>query len=291
IGQELGYINIPANTLITMKQLKLYKDSEVVIICTGSQGEQLSALYRIAQGEHKNIKIKKNDVVILSSSPIPGNEQDVYSIVNTLMEKGANVIYSDIAEIHASGHACQEELKLIQRLVHPKFFMPVHGEVRHLVAHAKIAQSMGLKEKNIIIADNGNVVEVTKDRVKLSTETVNAMPVLVDGLGVGDVGIQVLNERRALANSGVIVLSATFDAATDELLAGPDIKSKGLIYVKEYGYILEDATEEVEAEVEKAIHDRRSRQFIEKLMVDTLKKYIYKNIDREPVIIPVFMEV
>jgi len=291
IASELGYLKVPANTMITMNQLKLYDDSEVVIITTGSQGEPLSALYRMAIGEHKNVHVKKDDVIILSSNPIPGNEKDVYNVINSLMEKGANVIYSDIAETHVSGHACEEELKLIQRLIHPKFFMPVHGEVRHLVAHAKLAEDIGVKEKNIILAANGNIVELTKDKIKLSQESVSAMPVLVDGLGVGDVGAAVLNERKVLSESGVVVLAATFDSITDELLAGPFIKTKGLIYVKEYGQMLEDAKELLDEEIQRAIRDGRSRQAIEKTMVDTLKKYIYTKINRDPVIVPVFMEV
>lgn len=291
VAKELGFLTIPANVMITMNQLKLYPDSEVVVITTGSQGEPLSALYRMAVGEHKNVKVHTGDTIVLSSSPIPGNEKDVYNIVNTLMEKGANVVYSDIALTHVSGHACQEELRLVQRLIHPKFFMPVHGEVRHLVSHAKIAEDAGMKAKNIVLAQNGNVIEFTKDKFKLEPELVSASPVLVDGLGVGDVGAAVLNERRILSEAGVVVLSATFDVSTGEILAGPSIKTKGLIYVKEYGQMLEDAKDLIKQEIERAYEDGKSRQAIEKIMVDTLKKYIYKQINREPVIVPVFMEV
>lgn len=291
IAKELGYLNIPANTMISLGQIKDFNPSEIVVVTTGSQGEPLSALNRMAIGEHKNIKIQKDDVIVLSSSPIPGNEKDVYNIVNTLMEKGANVLYSDNAHTHVSGHACQEELRLLQRLIHPKFFMPVHGEVRHLISHAKIAEESGMKSRNIILAQNGCVLELTKDRAKLAAELVPANPVLVDGLGVGDVGAAVLHERRILSESGVVVISATFDVATDELLSGPIIKTKGLIYVKEYGQMLEDAKILIDKEVQRAYEDGKTRTAIEKIMVDTLKKYIYKQINREPVIVPVFMEV
>ena len=291
IAKELGYLSIPSNTLIPLKQIKQYKDSKLVIITTGSQGEPMSALYRIASGGHNDIAVRKGDVIILSSSPVPGNEKDVYNLINTLMEKGANVIYSDIAETHVSGHACEEELKLMHTLIHPKFFIPVHGEVRHLISHARIAEDLGMAPKNIIYAQNGSIVELTKDRAKLSVDTVVASDVLVDGLGVGDVGAAVLNERKVLSESGVVVISAVFDAATDELISGPEIKTKGLIYVKEYGQMLRQAQEQIIDAVNGAIDEGKSRAAIEKLMVDTLKKYIYKQINRDPVIVPVFMEV
>lgn len=291
IAKDLGYLHIPANTVISLKQLKQYKDSDVVIITTGSQGEPMSALYRMAVGDHKSVKIQKDDVIILSSTPVPGNEKDVYDCINTLMEKGAKVIYSDIAETHVSGHACEEELKLIQKLIHPKYFMPVHGEVRHLVSHAKIAEDMGMPAKNIIFASNGNIIELTKDKIKIATDVVPAAPVLVDGYGVGDVGAAVLNERKVLSESGVVVLSAVFDCASGELLSGPLIKTKGLIYVKEYGEMLEDAANTIMDAVDTAYKDGKNIQAIEKIMVDTLKKYIYTKINRDPVIVPVFMEV
>jgi len=291
IAKDLGYLNIPANTLIPLKQTKQYKDSKIVIITTGSQGEPMSALYRIAAGGHKDISVRKGDVIILSSSPVPGNEKDVYNLINTLMEKGAKVIYSDIAETHVSGHACEEELKLMHTLIHPRFFMPVHGEVRHLVTHAKIAEDLGMAPKNIFFAQNGSILELTKDRAKLSTELVPASDVLVDGLGVGDVGAAVLNERKVLSEAGVVVISAVFDAATDELINGPEIKTKGLIYVKEYGEMLREAQQQINDAVSIAIEEGKSRAAIEKTMVDTLKKYIYKKINRDPVIVPVFMEV
>jgi len=291
IAKELGYLNVPANTIIPLKQIRQYDDSKLVIITTGSQGEPMSALYRIASGDHKNVSIRKNDVVILSSTPVPGNEKDVWNVVNTLMEKGAQVIYNDIVETHVSGHACEEELKLMHILLHPKFFMPIHGEVRHLISHAKIAEDLGMSEKNIILAANGNVIEVSREKSKITAETVNANPVLVDGLGVGDVGSAVLNERKVLSNSGVIVISALFSKETGELLQGPDIKTKGLIYVKEYGQMLDEIKSILtDLANDSALRGKKNLAAVERSMVDTLKKYIYKKIDRDPVIIPVFME-
>lgn len=291
IAKELGYLNVPDDIIVSLKQVKQYDDSKLVILSTGSQGEPMSALFRIAAGDHKFVTIRKGDVVVLSSSPIPGNEKDVYNIVNTLMAKGADVIYSDIAATHVSGHACEEDLKLMLTLIKPKFFMPVHGEIRHLICHSNIAQSLGISSKNIIPASNGNVIEITKDRAKVSSESVPAVDVLVDGLGVGDVGAAVLYERKILSTSGVVVISAVFDKKTNKILNGPDIKTKGLIFVKEYGVILEDAEKMLRKTVSDAIKARKNRAQIEKLIVDTLKKYIYQKINRDPVIVPVFMEV
>lgn len=291
IAKELGYLNVPDNIIISLKQVKQFDDSKIVILSTGSQGEPMSALFRIATGDHKFVTIRKGDVVVLSSSPIPGNEKDVYNIVNTLMSKGANVIYSDIAATHVSGHACEEDLKLMLTLVKPKFFMPVHGEIRHLICHSNIAQSLGISSKNIISASNGNIIEITKDRAKVSQESVPAVDVLVDGLGVGDVGAAVLYERKILSTSGVVVVSAVFDKKTNKILNGPEIKTKGLIFVKEYGVILEDAEKMLKKTVTDAVKSRKNRAQIEKLIVDTLKKYIYQKINRDPVIVPVFMEV
>ena len=291
IAQDLGYLNIPPGCMIPLKDINKVRDSQLVIITTGSQGEPMSALYRMSEGSHKNVRIKKDDVVILSSNPVPGNERDVSDIVNALMEQGAEVIYNDIAETHVSGHACQEELKLIHTLLKPKFFMPVHGEIRHLTGHAKLAKSLGMAENHIIVASNGDVVELTRRSIKLSSEKVAASAVLVDGLGVGDIGNSVLNERKVLSVSGLIVLAAAFDAATDELVSGPQLYSKGLIYVKEYGAVLDEARAEILNNVDKAVADHKKRGAIEKIMVDTLRSYIYKKTNRSPVIVPVFMEV
>ena len=290
IAQELGYLNIPPGCMIPLKDANKVKDSELVIITTGSQGEPMSALYRMSEGSHKNVKIRENDLVILSSNPVPGNERDVSDIVNALMEEGADVIYNDIAETHVSGHACQEELKLIHTLLKPKFFMPVHGEIRHLLGHARLAEDLGMKSENIVVAANGDVVELTRRSIKLGKEKVPANAVLVDGLGIGDIGNSVLNERKVLSLSGLIVLAAAFDAS-GKIVSGPQLHTKGLIYVKEYGQVLDEARAEILNNVDKALRDGKKRGAVEKIMVDTLKSFIYKKINRSPVIVPVFLEV
>jgi len=287
---ELGYLTIPVNTRITLKQSKQFNPKEVVIITTGTQGEPNSALTRIAAGQHKDIKITRDDLVIMSSSTVPGNELSVSNIINSVMELGGKILYNDIAEVHASGHANQEELKLIHALIRPQYFMPIHGEIRQLLSHSEIAQSLGMSKNNIIIAQNGDIVEISKGKVKLTQEHINAEAVLVDGNGIGDVGSVVLNERKALSNSGVIVLSAVFDTNGD-LIAGPEIKTKGLIYVKEYGDILNRAVDVLNEKIDNAMLEGLDRPAIENMLVDTLKKFIFKQINRSPVIIPVFMEV
>ena len=291
IAQDLGYLNVPPGCMIPLKDIGKVKDKELVIITTGSQGEPMSALYRMSEGSHKNVKIKKNDLVILSSNPVPGNERDVSDIVNALIEQGADVIYNDIAETHVSGHACQEELKLLHTLLRPKFFMPMHGEIRHLMGHAKLAKELGMPDSRIVIAANGDIVDVTRRSIKMSNDKVSANAILVDGLGIGDIGNSVLNERKVLSLSGLIVLAAVFDAATGELISGPQLHTKGLIYVKEYGAVLDEARAEILNKVDAAVAEHKKKGAIEKIMVDTLKSFIYKKINRSPVIVPVFMEV
>jgi len=290
VALELGYLTIPVNTRVTLKQSKHFNPNEIVIITTGTQGEPHSALTRISAGQHKDIKITKDDLVILSSSVVPGNELNVSEIINSVMELGGKILYNDIAEIHASGHANQEELKLMHALIRPQYFMPIHGEIRQLISHSEIAQNLGMSKNNIIIASNGDIVEVSKGKVKLSQEHINADPVLVDGNGIGDVGSVVLNERKALSQSGVIVLSAVFDTNGD-LISGPEIKTKGLIYVKEYGDLLERAIDVLNEKIDNAMLEGLDRPSIEKMLVDILKTFIFKQINRNPVIIPVFMEV
>ena len=289
IAQDLGYLNIPPGTYIPLKDINRIDDSELVILTTGTQGEPMSALYRMADGTHKNVHIRENDMVILSSNPVPGNERDVTDIVNSLMELGAEVIYSDIAETHVSGHACEEELKLIHALIKPKFFMPVHGEVRHLLGHARIAERLGMPKKNIIYASNGDVIELSRRSMTMSKEKVSADPILIDGLGIGDIGNAVLNERRDLSGSGLIVLAAVFSASTGELISGPQLHTRGFIFVKEYGSILDEARAEILNAVD-ALEDKK-RGVVEKTMKDTLRSYIYKLTKRSPAIVPVFMEV
>ncbi len=291
IASELGYLKMPAGTLIDSSQIKNYKDSELVIITTGSQGEPMSALTRMANNEHKQVKLKAGDTIILSSNPIPGNEKTVIGVVNKLFEIGARIIYNDIAETHVSGHACREELKLVHSLIKPKFFMPVHGEVMHLKSHAAIAESLGMSPGRIIYAKNGDVIEISRSGARITGEKAPAEPVMVDGYGIGDIGTSVLGERKNLSENGLVVISAVFDSATGEVLRGPELYSKGFLYVKEYGHLLDDARLEVVNAMEKAMAAGKNMQEIKQSMVSALKNYIYKNIDRTPVIVPAITEV
>ncbi len=289
VASELGYLKVPPNTIITLKQVKLYKNKEVVILTTGSQGEPTSALTRIALGQHKDVKITKDDVVILSSSVIPGNELGVYDIINRIMAMGAQVVYSEIADVHSSGHAKREELKLMLALLKPKFFMPVHGEIRLLVSHSELAQEMGIDQKNIIIAENGSIVELSKRNIKLSDQIVQAGAILVDGLGIGDVGSKVLGERKALSEGGLIVLAAVFDES-GRIVSDIQLHTKGFIYVKEYGEVLDRARAALYNALDDAYLRNANSDQIKEILESTLKNFIYKEINRSPVIVPVYME-
>ncbi len=292
IASELGYMTIPADSLIDIKYIKQFNDDEVLIITTGSQGETMSALARMAQGEHKQVRIKASDTVVLSSSPVPGNEKTVAGIVNALMEKGARVIYNEIADVHASGHANQEELKLMQALLRPRFFMPVHGEERHLHYHAELATQMGVPEENIIIGRNGHVVEASPDRVRGTGETVTCEGIMVDGLGIGDVGSVVLSERKNLSVAGLVVATVVYDRAMGEILAGPELHTRGFIYVQEYGTILQEATDAVTKALMNASDEQyRDVEALRKIMRDVLRNYFYDKLNRNPVILPVVMEI
>jgi ribonuclease J len=289
---RMGYLRIPEGTLVELHKTRSLPDREVLIITTGSQGEPMSALARIANKDHRGIQLKKGDMVILSSNPIPGNEKTVSTIVNKLFEQGAEVIYSDIADTHVSGHACQEELKLMHSLIRPRFFMPVHGEYRHLKAHADLAEGLGMKPGNIFILNNGHVLKTNGSSVSLDKETVQAEAVMVDGLGVGDVGSVVLNDRKLLSESGLIIVVATIDKKTRRVLSGPDIISRGFIYVRDN----EDLIEEMRRVVEKTLErtegkKRRDWTELKTAVRDDLKVFIYNKTKRNPVILPVFMEV
>ncbi len=290
IAEDLGYLEIPANTLVDINKIKGIPDDKLVIITTGSQGEPMSALARMASSTHRQVQIRPNDMVILSSTAVPGNEKMVSNVVNALMEKGAEVIYNDIAETHVSGHASSEELKLIHTLLRPEYFMPVHGEMKHLAAHAHIAESLGRDRSRILLGSNGDVFELTRGKAKKAKETVPAGAVMVDGLGIGDVGSSVLNERRYLSEAGLIVISAVFEGG--RLLAGPKLVSKGFVYVKEQGDLLEEARTAVEEELmfcEK--NGRKDVSAIADICKARLRNFIYEKTERSPVIIPVFMEV
>ena len=289
---ELGYLNIPAGTLVDLKMTKNIPDDKLVIITTGSQGEPMSALSRIASGEHKSVKLKAGDMVILSSTPVPGNEKTDSNVVNKLFEKGAEVIYSDIADIHVSGHACQEELKLMHSLIKPKFFMPVHGEYRHLIQHARLAESLGLKSENIFVLENGNILNVNKKKAYKDEQHVDADAILVDGLGVGDVGNIVLRDRKLLSESGLIIVVAAIDKESNVIVSGPDIISRGFVYVRENEKLIEEARRVAEDAIEKCQRKNiRDWNTMKSKVRDSLGSYIYQTTKRDPIILPIFLEV
>jgi len=289
---ELGYITVPAGTLIDINKIRHIKDSELVIITTGSQGEPMSALSRMASNDHKAVQIKKGDVVVLSSSPIPGNEKTISNVVNKLFEKGAEVIYSDIADIHVSGHACAEELKLIHSLLKPKFFVPVHGEYRHLRQHAMIAEELGMDKKNIFMMDNGEVLEIHPSKAVKTKEEVPCQGIMVDGLGVGDVGNIVLRDRKLLSEGGLIIVAVGIDRSTGEVVSGPDIISRGFVYVREAEDLIEQmrriAFDRLQICRVEGIRDWNA---MKNWVRDDLRDYIYQTTKRSPVILPIFMEV
>ena len=285
---ELGYINIPDGTLIEIDQLKNYPDEQTVLITTGSQGESMAALSRMASGMHRKVSIKPNDVVILSSTPIPGNEKAVSKVVNELSMRGVEVITQDT---HVSGHACQEELKLIYSLLHPHFALPVHGEYRHLVANRNIATAMGVPKENTLIMSSGCVVELGEDTCRV-VDHVQAGGILVDGLGVGDVGNIVLRDRQNLAQNGIIIVVLTLEKYSNQLLAGPDIVSRGFVYVRESEDLMDDAKNVVDDAVadclEKHVTDWGK---IKNIIRDSLSDFMWKRMKRNPMILPIIMEV
>ena len=289
---ELGYLDIPPGTLVDLKMTKNIPDDKLVIITTGSQGEPMSALSRIASGEHKSVKLKKGDTVILSSTPIPGNEKTVSNVVNKLFEKGAEVIYSDIADIHVSGHACQEELKLMHSLIKPKFFMPVHGEYRHLIAHARLAESLGMNKDHIFILNNGDILNVNRRRAIKEDSTVEADAILVDGLGVGDVGNIVLRDRKLLSESGLIIVVAAIEKESHMVVSGPEVISRGFVYVRENEQLMEEARKVCEAALDKCSRKRiKDWNTMKSQVRDALSSYIYETTMRSPIILPIFLEV
>ena len=287
IASELGYINIPDNTLIDIEELKNYPDEKTVMITTGSQGESMAALSRMACGMHKKVTIKPNDTIVLSSNPIPGNEKAVSGIINELSMKGANVIFQDV---HVSGHACQEEIKLIYSLVKPKYAVPVHGEYRHLLAQARVAEELGINKDNIFILTSGDVLELDDEKAEV-TGRVHVGDIMVDGLGVGDVGNIVLRDRQHLAEDGIIIVVLTLERRTNRLLAGPDIVSRGFVYVRESEDLMDHAREVVELALDgcldKGITDWSK---IKAAVKDALSDYVWKRTKRSPMILPIIME-
>ncbi|MDR0885792.1 MAG: ribonuclease J [Clostridiales Family XIII bacterium] len=291
IAMELGYIKIPKSSLMDLKDTRNIPDSKLCIITTGSQGEPMSALARMANNEHRDIRIKKGDKIVLSSSPIPGNEKSVSSIVNKLFEEGADVVYSEIADIHVSGHAQSDELRLLQMLIRPKFFMPVHGEYRHLKQHAHIAETLGTPKQNIFIMENGDMLEIKDGKAVNHKEKVPAEPVFVDGLGVGDISAIVLRDRKLLSESGLLILVATIDSKTGKVVEGPDIISRGFVYVKENEDMIADLREIAKKKLKELEHaNKKDWATLKAAVRDELRRSIYGKTKRNPVILPIFME-
>lgn len=288
---ELGYIDCPDDLFIDIDMINTYNDEQLVIITTGSQGEPMSALTRMAAGDHRKVKITPNDLVIISATPIPGNEKFVSKVIDDLMQIGAEVVYSSLEAIHVSGHACQEEQKLIMALAKPKYFIPVHGEYRQLIAHSETAQSMGITKDNIIMMANGRVLEINEDKAEF-VSTVPCGRVLVDGLGVGDVGNIVLRDRQHLSQDGLIVIVLTMDSSTGEVVAGPDVISRGFVYVRESENLMDDVKSVVRHEIRKC-EERGIRDWstIKSSTRENLRDYIYMKTKRNPMIIPIIMEV
>lgn len=287
-ASELGYINIPEGVLIDIENMKNYPDEQLVVITTGSQGESMAALSRIAASIHKKISIKPGDVVILSSTPIPGNEKSVSRVINELSMKGAKVIYQDT---HVSGHACQEEIKLIYALTKPKYAIPVHGEYRHLIRHAEIAEMMGVPKDNIFLLSSGDVLTITEDKAEVTGE-VTAQGILVDGLGVGDVGNIVLRDRQMLSENGLIIVVISLERGTNQVLAGPDIVSRGFVYVRESEDLMEESREVVRNALDRCLNKYISDwSRIKTEIKDSLSDFIWKKTKRTPMILPIIMEI
>lgn len=288
-AQELGYLDIPDKTLIEIDQLKNYPPEKTVLITTGSQGESMAALSRMAADVHKKVTIMPGDTVIFSSNPIPGNEKSVSRVINELSAKGADVIFQDA---HVSGHACQEELKLIYSLVKPKYAIPVHGEYRHLKANAGIATRLGIPKENIFILQSGEVLELSDQEAKIA-DKVHTGEILVDGLGVGDVGNIVLRDRQHLAEDGILIVVLTLEKGSNQLLAGPDIVSRGFVYVRESESLMEEARVIVTKAVESCLLNQRNADWskIKLVIRDTMNEYIWKKTKRKPMILPIIMDV
>lgn len=291
IASELGYLDIPEGTLIDIRDMKNYPSNKVVVITTGSQGEPMSALVRIASSNHRQVELMPDDLVIISATPIPGNEKTVSNVINQLLEKGAEVIYESLAEVHVSGHACQEELKLMHTLLKPKYFIPVHGEYKHLKKHSELAQELGMSKENIFIAKNGSVIEFTADSGKISG-TVQSGNILVDGLGIGDVGNMVLKDRKHLSSDGLIVVVASISKDDKSITQSPYIVSRGFVYVKES----EDLMDEVKEVVKNILIECEKKNITEWSTLKSsirvsLRDFLYKKTKREPMILPIIVEV
>lgn len=291
VATELGYLKYENDTMINIDSIKKYSNDKIVIITTGTQGEPMSALSRMAMNDHRKVSIIKGDLVIISASPIPGNEKLISRVINLLFKAGAEVVYEALADVHVSGHACQEELKLFHSLIKPRFFIPVHGEYRMLKQHSDLAQKLGMPEENIVIAENGDVIEVTRKSIG-KVGTVTSGQVFVDGLGVGDVGNIVLRDRKHLSQDGIITVVATIAKDSGSVIAGPDIISRGFVYVRESEDLIDDARDVVKNALDtcqkKGITDWST---IKSTIRDSLRIFIYEKTKRKPMILPIIMEI
>lgn len=290
-ARDLGYIKCPDNLFIDIDMINNYVDEQLLIITTGSQGETMSALTRMASGTHRKVKITQNDLIIISANPIPGNEKHVSKVIDSLMQIGAEVVYSALADVHVSGHACQEEQKLILALTKPKYFIPIHGEYRHLIAHGETAKIMGVPKENIFKLENGKILEIDKNNAEF-TGLVQSGIVLVDGLGIGDVGNVVLRDRQHLSQDGLIIVVLTMDGSTGEVIAGPDVISRGFVYVRESENVMEDIKQAVRHEVRRFEQNGvRDWSTIKNSIRENLRDYIFTKTKRNPMIIPILMEI
>lgn len=291
VAQELGVLNIPEGITITEKEMDSYPDEEVVVVVTGSQGEPMAALPRMASDEHRTLDIRKGDTVVFSSTPIPGNEKLVGKVMNLLYDRGAEVIYDKLYDVHTSGHACQEELKLMHRLVKPKYFIPVHGEVRHLRQHGLLAEDLGMPKENIFVGETGDIMEFSEESAKVIGKITSGQ-VLVDGLGVGDVGNIVLRDRKHLAEDGLMIVVVTIKRENRKVMAGPDIISRGFVYVRESESLMSEAKDVVTKALESCEkQNAKEWSVIKGAIRDQLKGFLYEKTKRRPMILPIIMEV
>ena len=291
VSQELGYLDCPEDTIIDIDKINLYNPEQLVILCTGSQGEPMAALSRMSMGEHKKVQVTSDDMIIFSSSAIPGNEKSIGRVVDELEKLGAEVINNQIADVHVSGHACQEELKLMLSLVRPKYFMPAHGEYRFLKAHGQLAVETGVDKENIFIMENGRVLEIGSDSAKMGQQVTSGI-VLVDGLGVGDVGNIVLRDRQLLSENGMIIVVVSLDRKTAKVVSGPDIVTRGFVYVRENEPLIEEIKEVARHELEKCEKQSiRDWATIKTRVRESMMKYIFTKTKRQPMILPILMDV
>ena len=291
VAGKLGYLDMPEGLLIDLKDLKLYNNNQITIVTTGSQGEPMSALTRIASSTHKSIQIEKDDMIIISASPIPGNEKAVSKVINELTHKGAEVIYKSIEEIHVSGHACEQELKLIHSMLKPKYFVPVHGEYKHLKAGAKLAETMGVQKDHIMLMQSGDILTIGQEKAEITGQVPHGC-VMVDGLGVGDVGNIVLRDRQMLSQNGLLIVVLTLEKYSNQLLAGPDIVSRGFVYVRESESLMEDARRVVSDALDDCLnHNISDWSKIKNVIRDSLGDFLWKQTKRNPMILPIIMEV